>query len=99
MNNVPAPSVELATMLGRADAALARGDMEAADVDMAAAADLCRRLQTAGLGISGTELQGLRDLADRCGVALGRLGEALNAESFRDDNHRRGISTYNGDRR
>lgn len=99
MNDAPAPSMELATMLGRADAALARGDREAASVDMAAAADLCRRLQMAGLGIPATELQGLRDLADRCGVALGRLGQELNAESFRDDNHRRGISTYNGDRR
>jgi hypothetical protein len=86
--------MDLATLLGRADVALAHGDTTAADVAMAEAADLCRRLQAAGLGVPADELGILRDLAERCGLALTRLGQELNAESFRDDNHRRGMVMY-----
>ena len=89
-----APSIELAERLGRAEAALAQDDLDAADLHMASAADLCRRLQAAGLGIPTQELDALRDLAERCGVSLVRVGERLNAESQRDENHRRGIVSY-----
>jgi uncharacterized membrane protein YccC len=89
-----APSTELAEQLGRAEAALGRDDLETADALMAGAADLCRRLQTSGLGVPPAELAQLRELAERCGASLTRLSRALNAESLRDDNHRRGISTY-----
>ena len=89
-----APSVELGERLRRAEAALASNDLEAADAQMAAAADLCRRLQAAGLGVPAAELGALRDLADRCGASLTRIGDALNAESMRDENHRRGINSY-----
>lgn len=88
------PAVELVSSLGRAEAALARGDSEAADVEMKAAADLCRRLQAAGVSVPARELGVLRELADRLGVALAQLARELNAESLRDENHRRGIVTY-----
>ena len=90
-------AADLMTTLGQADAALARGDTEAANEAMAAAADLCSRLQAAGLGVPAGELATLQEIADRCGVALLRLGQDLNAESFRGDNLRRGMRTYNGD--
>jgi hypothetical protein len=89
-----APSRELDERLRKAEAALAAGDLETADTHMAAAADLCRRLQEAGLGVPEAELAALRTLAERCGVSLSRVGEALNAESLRDGNHRRGITSY-----
>src|SRR5262245_10033636 len=88
------PAAELVSILGRAEAALARGDSEAANVDMKAGADLCRRLQAAGITVPARELGVLRELADRCGVALARIAKELNAESLRDENHRRGIVTY-----
>jgi len=89
-----APSVELAERLRRAQEALAKNDLGAADGHMAAAADLCRRMQEAGLGVPAEEIDGLREMARRCGDALARAGESLNAESLRDDNHRRGITAY-----
>ena len=89
-----APSEELAERLRLVEAALAANDVETADTHMTAAADLCRRLQAAGLGVPEAELGGLRALAERCGVSLLRVGEALNAESLRDGNHRRGITSY-----
>jgi uncharacterized membrane protein YccC len=90
----PAPSAELADRLGRAQAALEQDDLETADAHLASAADLCRRLQAAGLGIPPEELATLRDLAERCGTSLVSVGERLNAESQRDENHRRGIESY-----
>lgn len=89
-----APSQELAERLRRVEEALAAKDLEAANAHMTAAADLCRRLQAAGLGVPEAELGALRALADRCGASLSRAGEALNAESLRDGNHRRGITSY-----
>lgn len=88
------PSVELAEALKRADAALQVGDLAAADGHMLAAADLCRRLQAAGLGVPESELGALRAVAERCGVSLARAGRTLNAACHRDDNHRRGIASY-----
>ena len=89
-----APSVELAERLRRTEAALAQGDLKGAEAEMAAAAELCRRLQAAGLGVPPEEAGALRDLNERCGAALKRVGNALNAESLRDENLRRGISSY-----
>jgi hypothetical protein len=88
------PSQELAERLRRVEEALSANDLDTADAHMSAAADLCRRLQAAGLGVPQAELGALRALADRCGVSLSRVGDALNAESLRDGNHRRGMSSY-----
>ena len=90
----PAPSAELADRLGRAEVALNAGDLETADTHLASAADLCRRLQAAGLGIPPQELDALRALAERCGTSLVSAGQRLNAASQRDENHRRGIVSY-----
>lgn len=90
----PTPSVELADRLRRAEEALGKNDLAAADAQMAAAAELCRRLQEAGLGVPAEEVAALKAVAERCGQALARVGKALNAESQRDENHRRGISSY-----
>lgn len=90
----PAPSSELIDTLAHAEAALARGSMDDANQAMESAADLCRRLQAAGLGLPAFELEVLRDLAERCGVALTRLGQELQSDSLRGDNHRRGIASY-----
>ena len=89
-----APWVELGERLRRAQEALAKNDLAAADGHMAAAADLCRRMQEAGLGVPAEEIEGLRDVARRCGEALVQAGQTLNADSLRDDNHRRGINAY-----
>jgi hypothetical protein len=94
MNNLD-PVVELVAMMGQAQAALTKGDMDAANVAMDAAAGLCRGLQAAGVSVPEAEMEGLRELTARCGLELARLGNELNAESFRDDNHRRGITIYN----
>ena len=92
--NAPPPATELIATLTRAAAALDAGDGEAANADMEAAADLCRRLQAAGVGVPALQLATLRALYDRCGVALVRLGEELNAASFRDEQQRRGMEAY-----
>jgi hypothetical protein len=92
--NAPAPATELVDALTRAAAALDAGDPEAAGVDMAAAADLCRRLQTAGLSIPAPELTVLRELYERCGVAVVRMGQELNAAGFRGEQQRRGMEAY-----
>jgi len=93
--NAPAPAAtELIATLTRAAAALDAGDGEAASAAMEAAADLCRRLQTAGMGAPASELAALRDLYDRCGAALMRLNEQLNAASFRGEQQRRGMEAY-----
>jgi hypothetical protein len=88
------PAAELVALLGQADAALTRGDHDGAAEVMASAADLCRRLQAAGVGVPASELAALRALGDRCGLALERMARELNAASFRGENHRRGITTY-----
>ena len=92
--NTSGPVGELIDELDRAEAALGRGDMDVADAAMAAAADLCRRLQTAGVGLPVAELGRVRDIAERCGAELHRLAERFNGDSFRDENLRRGIRTY-----
>ncbi|HEY4184083.1 MAG TPA: hypothetical protein VGP07_03400 [Polyangia bacterium] len=89
-----APTVELAENLGRAHAALQAGDLATADTQMLAAADLCRRLQAAGLGVPDGELTALRELSESCGNSLARLAERLNASAIRNENHRRGITSY-----
>lgn len=89
-----APSVELAEMLKKVLAALEAQDLPAADEQMAAAAQLCHRLQVAGLGIPEDEVAALRALADRCGRALTGANQRLNESSLRDDNLRRGIRSY-----
>jgi hypothetical protein len=88
------PQRELMDALQRTEAALAAGDGEAANLAMAGGVDLCRRLHEAGVPIPAEEADGIRALAERCGVALAAFGKRLNAESFRDDNHRRGIQSY-----
>jgi hypothetical protein len=88
------PAAELVALLAQADAALARDDHDGAAEAMTAAADLCRRLQAAGVGVPASELVALRELGDRCGLALERMARELNAASFRGENHRRGIITY-----
>lgn len=90
----PTPTAELADRLRKADEALARNDLDVADAQMRAAAELCRRLQQAGLGVPEADLGTLRALAERCGAALDRIGRSLEADSLRDENHRRGIATY-----
>lgn len=92
--DAPAPAHELVAALTRAAAALNAGDADAAGADMASAADLCRRLQAAGVHIPPSELTTVRDLYERCGLALGRMGEELNAASFRDEAQRRGMAAY-----
>lgn len=90
-----APSAdELKVALGRAVAALEAGDLDTASGDMEAAAELCGRLQTAGVRIPGPELAQLRELYERCGVFLVQTGEKLNADSFREEQHRRGVEAY-----
>jgi len=88
------PSLELAEMLKKALAALAQQDLAVADEQMAAAAQLCRRLQVAGLGIPEDEVPALRALAEKCGLALTDASQRLNDASMRDDNLRRGIRSY-----
>jgi len=89
-----APSLELAEMLKKALAALASEDLSVADEQMAAAAQLCHRLQVAGLGIPEDEVPVLRGLAEKCGLALANANQRLNDASMRDDNLRRGIRSY-----
>lgn len=89
-----APSVELAEMLKKVLASLDVQDLAAADEQMAAASQLCHRLQAAGLGIPQDEVPTLRALADRCGVALANANQVLNDASLRDENLRRGIRSY-----
>jgi hypothetical protein len=98
--NAPAPAYELVDALTRATAALDAGDSEAASADLEAAADLCHRLQTAGIRLPAPELARLRELYERFGVALVRIGEEVNAAGFRDEQQRRGLEAYHsGNRR
>lgn len=89
-----APLVQLAETLNKALAALDAHDLATADEHMAAAAQLCHRLQAAGLGIPQDEVPALRALADRCGQALANANQRLNDASLRDEKHRRGIRSY-----
>jgi hypothetical protein len=88
------PERALLDSLCRAETALAAGDAEAANAAMAEGADLCRRLHAAGIHLPAAEAEHLRATAERCGAALVAFGKRLNDESFRDDNHRRGILSY-----
>src|SRR3569833_2171701 len=89
-----APSVELAEMLKKVLASLGAEDLAAADEQMAAAAQLCHRLQAAGLGIPQDEVPALRSLAEKCGQALGNANQRLDDASMRDESHRRGMRSY-----
>lgn len=89
-----APADELMAALSRCATALDGDDLDAASTEMDAAADLCRRLQAAGMSLPGPELTRLRELYERCGVALAETGQKLNAASFRDGQHRRGMEAY-----
>ena len=88
------PATALQTMLTAVEQALALGDCEAADQQMGAAAALCADLQGRGITLPSASLPDMRELAERCGAALLRARDALNAESQRDDNHRRALLTY-----
>ncbi len=92
------PWTALQTVLERAESDLARGDAESANIAMAEAADICRALQGGGLQISPQNAAALQNLTESCGISLARLVRALNAESLRDDNHRRALLTYQASR-
>jgi hypothetical protein len=92
--NAASPVQELVAALTRAAAALGAGESDAAAADMEAAADLCRRLQGAGMGVPAAELARLRELYEQCGVALGHMSEQLNAASFQGEQQRRGLDAY-----
>jgi|SRR5450432_993663 len=98
MSQLPSPT-ELLTVLEQTEAALSSGDTEAADRTMSAAAELCRRMQAAGTSIPAADLQLMQGLAEQCGRSLMRLERALNAESQRDEKHRRGLMTYQASQR
>ena len=88
------PAITLQTLLAKVEQALATGDCEEADKHMDAAAALCADLQQRGVTLPASALPAVRELAQRCGAALLRARDALNAESQRDDNHRRALLTY-----
>jgi hypothetical protein len=88
------PFAALRATLERADSDLAGGDAESASLAMAAAADICRDLHARGVQVNPQDIGPLREIAARCGTSLARLASALNAESLRDDNHRRALLTY-----
>ena len=54
--DAPSPVQELVDTLTRVAAALDAGESDAASADMEAAADLCRRLQSAGMSLPAAEL-------------------------------------------
>lgn len=87
-------AADLLVALNEAEGALARDDSQAAEAAMAAGAAICRQMQADGQTIPAADLVALQKLATSCGVSLTRIGTALNAESLRDDNHRRALVTY-----
>jgi hypothetical protein len=89
-----AAPADLVGFLEQAESALARGEHDTADTAMSAAAEICRRMQSAGVPIPNEEIGALQALVARCGTLLERMAAELNAESLRDDNHRRGLLTY-----
>jgi exosome complex RNA-binding protein Csl4 len=99
MSETAAVSTELVDLLERAAAALAAGDSDAADREMDQAAAVCSALQARGVTIPAAELGAVQAVAERCGMALMRLRNDLNAESLRDDNHRRAVLTYQSGQR
>ena len=92
--DAPDPAHELGDALTRAVTALDAGDTETASVDMEAAGDLCRRLLAAGFQLPAPQVARLRELYERCGIALLRMGERLNAASFEGEQQRRGLEIY-----
>jgi hypothetical protein len=92
------PHAALAEALARAETALAAGDVAAAAREMAEAADLCRRLQAAGLPVPAEHAESLGALSARCGEHLDRLASELQVDSRRNEQHRRGIVSYTGSR-
>jgi len=93
------PSTELMALLGRAAEAMNSGDCDAAEREMAVAAALCERLQNAGVTLPAGQLAAVQEVAEQCGLALKRVGKELNAESQRDENHRRAFLTYQATQR
>ena len=92
--HAPDPAHELGDALTRAATALDAGDTETASVDMEAAGNLCRRLLAAGFQLPPVQVARLRELYERCGIALVRVGERLNAASFEGEQQRRGLDAY-----
>jgi len=92
--SAPTSSQSLQECLRRADAAMKANDIEAANAAMADGAALCVSLQERGLALPGDDADGLRQLAEECEDALVALSQRLNARSFRDDQQRRGILSY-----
>lgn len=92
------PWTALRAILERIEADLARGDTESADAAMAAAVDVCDDMRGSGIQIPPDATEALQELAARCGKSLAGLARALDAESLRDDNHRRALLTYQASR-
>jgi hypothetical protein len=92
-------AARLAGALRQAEAALGAGDVAAADGAMAAAASLCRRLEASGLSLPDSERGALREIAEKCGREIARLGLELEADSLQDERVRRGLSSYRVGRR
>ena len=88
------PSHALRECLRRADAAMKADDIETANAAMADGAAICLQLQETGLPLPSDDAESLRQLANACVNALVALSNRLNARSFRDDQHRRGILSY-----
>lgn len=88
----------LTEILACAEAALGTGDTEAAAVAMQSGAELCARLEAAGLPVPPSEISALRDRFDRCGVELERLTRELQSDSAKGENLRRGVASYEAQR-
>lgn len=87
-------SAALVQALTRAVAALGEADRIAADSAIAEAADLCRRLHSAGEVLPRRDLVEVERLFRLCGASLGDLSRQLETDSRDGDNVRRGIASY-----
>lgn len=85
---------ELLSAMQAAAAALAAGDLAAADQTMALAAAACRQLTAAGVQLTEAELGALRTLDDNCGETLAAMASDVNAAGFEDEHRRRGLAFY-----
>jgi hypothetical protein len=90
----PGDAQGLVEALARAEAALAAGDVAAADAALAAAAEACQRLERAGTAVAGVDREALAQAARRCGEAIGRLAGQLNTDSMRGEQVVRGLVSY-----
>ena len=92
--SAPSSTDQLQECLRRADLAMQSDDLDAANAAMAEGAALCVRMQDAGLSLPADSAGDLRRLAEECENALVALSARLNARSFRDDQQRRGMLSY-----